>query len=55
METVCRIPLKEGERSGRSVLAGKSKKVVDHLDGVKQAIVADEYLVYLRSAIISKL
>ncbi len=40
---------KEGQ-DGRSVLAGKEQKVVDHLDGVTEAIVVDKYLVYLRSA-----
>ena len=49
IEAVCRIPLKKG-RDGRSVLAGKEQNVVDHLDGVTEAIVVDKYLVYLRSA-----
>ena len=49
IEAVCRIPLKKG-RDGRSVLAGKEQKVVEHLDGVTEAIVVDKYLVYLRSA-----
>ena len=49
IEAVCRIPLKKG-RGGRSVLAGKEQNVVEHLDGVTEAIVVDKYLVYLRSA-----
>ena len=40
---------KKGQ-DGRSVLAGKEQNVVEHLDGVTEAIVVDKYLVYLRSA-----
>ncbi|MFR5618545.1 MAG: hypothetical protein ACLTJ5_06760 [Clostridium sp.] len=38
--------LGEEGRDGRSVIAGKEQKVVEHLDGVTEAIVVDKYLVY---------
>lgn len=49
IEAVYRIPLKKG-KDGRSIIAGVEEKVIDKLDGVTEVVIANAYLVYIRSA-----